>query len=168
MGEVYYSFIGEFASYFSSMRSCPGDLPSGNFCMSDLTSFGVNGLGGRVIGSEVSRKSCICFSIEGIVVILGLKTSERCCLCVSAFSLSFIAILPSGFLIGKEIVLIFKIFLVVFHSEPSFSDRKLICLVKFSERCFAICLLRIVHKLLYLVLSEGYFVLCHVALARRF
>jgi len=57
---------------------------------------------------------------------------------------------------------------VVFHSEPSFSERKLICLVKSLERCFTICLLRSVHKLLYLVLSEGYFVLCQVALVRRF
>jgi len=36
------------------MRSCPGDLLRGNVCMNDLTSFGVNNLGGRVIGSHVN------------------------------------------------------------------------------------------------------------------
>ena len=54
--------------------------------------------------------------------LLGLKTLERCCLCVSVFSMSFIARLPSDFLIGNDIVLIFRIFLVVFHSEPSFKE----------------------------------------------
>lgn len=95
------------------IKLCPGDLPKENFCMNDLTPFGVNGLGGRVIVSGLSRKSNIFLSIEGIARLIGLKTSERCCLSVSAFTLSFIARLPLDFLIGKEIVLIFKILLVV-------------------------------------------------------
>lgn len=86
------------------------------------------------------------FSIEGIVRLLGLKTLESRCLSVSA--LSFIARLPSDFLDDKEIVLIFKILPLVFHNEPSLSERRLVCLEKFSECDFAICLLRSEHKLL--------------------
>lgn len=130
------------------IKSCTGDFPNGNVCIWYYIPFGVKGLGGRVIRRGLSRKSYILFSIEGMVKLLGVKTSERCCLCVSAFSLSFIARLPSDFLIGNYIDLILRIFLVVFHSEPSFSERRLICLVKSSERCLAICLLSRVHKLL--------------------
>ena len=150
------------------IKSWPEDLPNGNFRMNDLTPFGVNGLGGRVIGSGLSRDLYILLSIDVVVRLFGLNTSERCCLNVSALSLSFIARVPSDFLIGKEVVLIFKIFFVVFHSEPSFSERVVVCFTNSSERCLAICLLRVVHRLLYMVLSVGYLVLCQLALARRF
>lgn len=42
-----------------------------------------------------------------MVKLFGLNTSERRCMCVYAFSVSFIARLPSDCLIGKDIVLIF-------------------------------------------------------------
>lgn len=106
----------------------------------------MNNLGRSVIGSGLSRKLSILFSIEGMVELLGLKTWESCCLCASAFFLSFIARLPSGFLIGNDNVLIVKIFQGVFHREPSFSDKRLVCLEKSSERYFAITLLSNVHK----------------------
>jgi len=71
------------------IKSCPGDSLKGNFCMNELTPFGRNDFGGRFIGSELSGKSNILFSIEIIVRLFGLKISEECCLSVSAFSLSF-------------------------------------------------------------------------------
>jgi len=50
------------------------DLPNGNFCINDFTVFGVNGLGESVIGSGLSKKLSILFSMEGIVESFGLKT----------------------------------------------------------------------------------------------
>lgn len=55
------------------IKSCPADLPSGNSYMNDFTPFEVNYLGGSVIDSELLRKSCILFSIEGTVGAFELK-----------------------------------------------------------------------------------------------
>lgn len=91
------ALLGSLRAISAVIKSCPGDLPNGNFCTNDFTSFGVNGLGGSVIGSGLSRKLSILFSMEGMVGSFGLKTWKRCCLCTSAFFLSFIARLPSVF-----------------------------------------------------------------------
>jgi len=72
--------------------------------MNDFTPFEVNGLGGSVIGSGLCRKLCILCSIEGTHRSFWLKTSERCCMCASAFSLSFIVTYFISFLNGNVIV----------------------------------------------------------------
>jgi len=70
--------------------------------MSVLTAPEVNDLDGRVVGNGIARESYILFSIERLVLLFGLKTLERCCLNVSAFSLSLMAKILSAFLIRKE------------------------------------------------------------------
>jgi len=81
---------GSLLAISAVIKSYPGDFPNRNFCISVFIPLGVKGLGGRVIGSGLPRKSYILFFIEGTVKLLGLKTLERSCLCVSAFSLLFL------------------------------------------------------------------------------
>jgi len=68
------ALLGSLRAILAVIKSWPGDLPNGNFCINDFTAFGVNGLGESVIGSGLSRKLSILFSMEGIVESFGLKT----------------------------------------------------------------------------------------------
>lgn len=100
------ALLGSLGAISAVIKSWPGDLPYENFCMNDLISFGVNGLGERVIESGLSRKLCILFSIDGMVRLFVLKTSERCCLKVFVLFVVYCK-LGSGFFNEKVIVLIF-------------------------------------------------------------
>jgi hypothetical protein len=71
------TLLGNLRVISAVIKSWPGDLPNRNFCINYFTVFGVNGLGGSVIGSGLSRKFTILFSMEGLVESFGLKTWER-------------------------------------------------------------------------------------------
>lgn len=66
------------------------------------------------------------------------------------------------------VVLCFSILRVALQSEPSFSESEAVYLLKSSERCLPTSRFSVVHRLLYILLSEGYLVLCQVVLALIF
>jgi len=58
--------LGSLRAISAVIMSWPGELPNENFRMNDLTTFGINGLGGRVIGSGLVRDLYILLSIDEI------------------------------------------------------------------------------------------------------
>lgn len=118
MSKMHYGFVESLWTILAVIRSCPGDLHNGNVCMNDLPLLGEWDIGSRVIGSGLSRESQILLVIEGIVILVKLKTTKRCFfLKISAFSLFLITKLLLDFSLGKEMVLISRVFLMVFHEK---------------------------------------------------
>jgi hypothetical protein len=91
-------FFGNCFSMTLVIRSYPGDLRGFKFFIRRLTSLRENGLIGRDIWQGVSRNNYL--SLSEFLGGSGVNTCSSCLADTSAFSLSLLAQLESGSLIG--------------------------------------------------------------------
>jgi len=118
--------LGKCCNILFVIKSYPGDFLGFNLLIKYLISLGVVCFAGRDIGKGLSRNLAIlsrCVD-SGLTLECGVNIFERWVPKTSALSLSEIASSPFGPLSGVACSLILRIFLVVFHREPSleFSD----------------------------------------------